>query len=240
MYRHNVTCSSWLFTRKFCTSRLNTIAHALRVIRGKFNWVAARITSWLPIPCTVYWYLLMHWTNAEMDEIHSKQDYCFRKMSVDVARRLTEDDVRVMSYLYDVHIPATLTNTLPMVLHIFTHLKKEGHLSSDKTGVAFLIRMLNELPRRDIARDCEQFLQRSGPSPGLPHTHSSWESWLVPVGLACMVLHTSCFHTSRCTKDTHENHSTKKAVSIFSTVCISALYVHVHYDQFSQFTVYNE
>ena len=101
-----------------------------------------------------------------MDGVHSKQDYWFRKMCVDVAKRLTEDEVGAISYIYlNGHLPATCATTLSKALYVFKHLEKEGDISSDKTGIAFLLEMLDELPRRDIVKDCELFIQHSGPSP---------------------------------------------------------------------------
>ena len=100
-----------------------------------------------------------------MDAIHCKEDHWFRKMCKYVARHLSEDDVHAISYLYRVHIPAKYTSPFSMALYIFTHLEKWGHLSSDNTGINFLLKMLRELPRYDILKDCESIIQRNGPTP---------------------------------------------------------------------------
>ena len=101
-----------------------------------------------------------------MDAVHNEGDRWFRKMCIDVARKLSENDVYTLLYLYSVHVPAEYTTPLSKVLYVFTHLEKEGHLSSDKTGIDFLLEMLDDLPRRDIKKDCEPFIQRNRPNPG--------------------------------------------------------------------------
>ena len=120
-----------------------------------------------------------------MDAIHSKEDHWFRKMCKDVARHLSEDDVHAISYLYRVHIPAQYTSQFSMALYIFTHLEKEGHLSSDNTGINFLFKMLRELPRCDIVKDCESIIQRNGPTP-YSYTHQTHREFITHNSFLCL------------------------------------------------------
>lgn len=83
--------------------------------------------------------------------------YWFKKMCVDVAKRLSEEDAHTLSFIYNVDIPNNCTCTLSKVYHVFRLLEKADLLRPDNT--AFLLKLLEDLNRHDLQNYCETYIQ---------------------------------------------------------------------------------
>lgn len=69
---------------------------------------------------------------------------------VEAAKQLREDDVKVLSYIYQINVPSTCDTTLSKAIHVFESLEEDGRLRPNGGGEITLQTLLNELPRQDI------------------------------------------------------------------------------------------
>ena len=94
-----------------------------------------------------------------MDAGHERMIYPFRKIFANATNKLSKDEAHMLYYTYSNKDPPDGRDTVPMVLDLFRSLEKQGLLSPDARGMAFLQEMLIGINRVDIARDCERHRQ---------------------------------------------------------------------------------
>ena len=96
-----------------------------------------------------------------MDAEHERKSQQFRKIFAYAANELNKNEAHSLFYTYSgtSDLPASYTDTVPMVLHLFRSLEKKGLLSPDYNGLHFLEDMLLGIGRVDIVRGCERLLK---------------------------------------------------------------------------------
>ena len=81
----------------------------------------------------------------------------YRKLFINVVRRLSKDEAVTLAYIYDViDIPSSYRkSSVGCVIYVFKSMEKKGLLSPDDSGIAFLQEMLEAIDRIDLKKICQ-------------------------------------------------------------------------------------